>query len=191
MERLTKLRRRAAAVAIPLGRLVFPRLRADAQQTVAAADGEQRLLVVADPRCSELVLRDEIEARLRGAVAVHLVVPVCVSPLHFLTDDENDERRDSTESLLLSVRLLQQHGVPTTGSLGGDDPLEAMTDALRRFPATRVLLAVPPDDENYSLERRLLENERALTSIPVTQIVVPSAREQGERGESAAAAVTG
>lgn len=168
--------------------LAFPRLRAEAQQPVVALDGEQRLLVVADSRCSELVLRDEIEARLDGAVAVHLVVPVRVSPLHYLTDDEGEERREAKESLLVSVRLLQQRGLAATGSVGGDDPLEAMTDALAWFPATRVLLATPPDGETYWLEHRLLDNERALTSVPVAHVVVPSTGPQADRIETVDAA---
>ena len=156
-----------------LGTLAFRRMRAGVQEPVAVLDGERRLLVVADPLCSETVLCDEIQARLEGAVAVHLVVPVRVSRLHYVTDDESEERRDAEESLLISVRLLQQRGVSVTGSVGGDDPLEAMTDALAWFPATRVLLAVPPDRDAYWLERGLLAKERALTTIEVAQIVVP------------------
>jgi hypothetical protein len=33
-----------------------------------------------------------------GAAAVHLVVPVRVSHLHFMTDDESHERREAEQS---------------------------------------------------------------------------------------------
>jgi hypothetical protein len=164
-----------------LGALAFPRMRAGVQAPAAPDDRGQRLLVVADARCSETVLCDEIQARLMGIVAVHLVVPVRVSPLHYLTDDEAEERRDAEESLLISVQLLQQRGVPASGSVGGDDPLEAMTDALAWFPATQVLLAVPPEQDSYWLERGLLAKERALTTIEVSEIVVPSVRPELEQ----------
>ena len=157
-----------------LGTLAFGRLRADAQEPFALSDGERRLLVIADPLCSETILCDEIQARLQGAVAVHVVVPVRVSRLHYVTDDESEERRDAEESLLISIRLLQQRGVPASGSVGGDDPLEAMIDALAFFPATQVLLAVPPERDSYWLERGLLAKERALTTIDVQRIVVSS-----------------
>lgn len=163
-----------------LGALTFPQMRAWVQEPVARGDREQRLLVVADARCNETILCDEILARLRGVVAVHLVVPVRVSPLHYLTNDEAEERRDAEESLLISVQLLQQRSVSATGSVGGDDPLEAMTDALAWFPATQVLLAVPPEHDSYWLERGLLARERALTTIEVSQIVVPSVRPEPE-----------
>jgi len=165
-----------------LGMLAFPRMRAWMQDPVTAGDRGERLLVVADARCSETVLCDEIQARLMRVVAVHLVVPVRVSRLHYWTDDEAEERRDAEESLLISVQLLQQRGVPATGSVGGDDPLEAMTDALAWFPATQVLLAVPPEQDAYWLERGLLAKERALTTIEVAQIVVPSVPPEPEQG---------
>jgi hypothetical protein len=57
-----------------------------------------------------------------------------------------------------------------------------MTDALGAFPATRVLLAVPPEDESYWLERDMLAKARALTELAVTQVVVstPQPAKQGE-----------
>ena len=163
-----------------LGILAFPRMRANAPTPAAADDGGRRLLVVADARCIEAALCEEIEARRGGAVAVHLVVPVRVSHLHYLTADEAEERRDAEESLLISVGLLHRRGIPATGSVGGDDPLEAMTDALAWFPATDVLLAIPPAAEVYWLEDHLLERERALTTAAVTEVVVASDRSSGE-----------
>jgi hypothetical protein len=61
-----------------------------------------------------------------------------------------------------------------TGSVGSDKPLESMTDALGSFPATHVLLATPPEEDSYWLERDLLAKARSLTWIPVTQVVVPA-----------------
>src|SRR6185295_15556510 len=82
-----------------LAPLAFERTRVSPQRPAAALDQEQRLLVIADPQCSETAVRDEIFARLHGAVAVHLVVPVRVSHLHFLTDDESEERREAEQSM--------------------------------------------------------------------------------------------
>jgi hypothetical protein len=157
-----------------LAPLAFERTRVSAQRPAGAVDRKQRLLVIADSHVSETALCDEILSRLEGAVAVHLVVPVRVSHLHFVTDDESQERREAEQSMLISVGLLQQRGVSTTGSVGSDKPLESMTDALGSFPATRVLLATPPTEESYWLERGLLEKARALTAVAVAQVVVPS-----------------
>ena len=80
--------------------------------------------------------------------------------------------------MLTSVGLLRQRGVSATGSLGSDKPLESMTDALGSFPANDVLLATPPDDESYWLERDLVEKARGLTAVPVRQVVVPARRRE-------------
>jgi hypothetical protein len=158
-----------------LGPVAFERTRVSAQRPAPAVDHSQRLLVVADSLCNERALRDEIIARLADATFVHLVVPVRVSHLHFLTDDESEERREAEETMVISVGLLAQRGVSTTGSVGSDKPLESMTDALGRFPATRVLLATPPSGESYWLERGLPAKARTLTKVPVTHVVVPTA----------------
>jgi hypothetical protein len=157
-----------------LAPIAFERTRVSPQRPARSVDGQQRLLVIADSHCSERILCDEVFARLHGAVAVHLVVPVRVSHLHFVTDDESDEWREAEKSMFMSVGLLQQLGVSTTGRIGTDKPLESMTDALGSFPATRVLLVTPPEEESYWLERALLTKARALTTVPVTQAVVPS-----------------
>lgn len=139
--------------------------------------------MIADSHCSETALCAEILARLDGAVAVHLAVPVRVSHLHFLTDDEAEERRQAETSKSISVRLLRKRGVSTTGSVGTDKPLESMSDALGSFPATRVLLATPPQEEAYWLERGLLAKARALTRVSVTHVVVPSNPTPGPTSE--------
>jgi hypothetical protein len=129
--------------------------------------------VIADPNSDASALSDRILARLGDAI-VHVVVPLRVSRLHFVTDDEDRERRDARESMLRTVALLQQRAAVATGSVGSDKPLESMTDALGSFPATEVLLATPPEEESYWLEDGLLTKARALTRVPVTQVVVPS-----------------
>jgi hypothetical protein len=88
----------ASAVVVGLGvtaTLVLPRMRVSAPRPAVAGDADRRLLVVADAACNEDALCDEIQARLEGRVAVHLVVPVRVSHLHFLANDEAEERRDA------------------------------------------------------------------------------------------------
>ena len=157
-----------------LAPLAFECTRVSPQRPAATGDARKRLLVIADSHCSETALCAEVLARLRGHVAVHLVVPVRVSHLHYLTDDESTERREAERSMSISVGLLQKRDVPTTGSVGSDKPLESMTDALGVFPATEVLLATPPEDASYWLERGVLGKARRLTAVPVTQVVVPA-----------------
>ena len=170
--------------------LALPRMRVSAPDPATALNADRRLLVVADASSSATGLSNEIGARLDGAVAVHLVVPVRVSHLHFLTNDEASEEREAEQTMLIVVGLLQRRGVSATGSVGSDKPLESMTDALGTFPATHVLLATPPAEESYWLERDLLAKARALTKLPITQAIVAfdqSERSTGPRAVSAGA----
>jgi len=153
--------------------IVFPRMRVNPQRPAVALDHESRLLVVADEHCGSPALWQEIYARLAGAVAVHLVVPVRVSHLHYLTNDEREESRDAEDRSRLAIELLRQRGVSVTGGVGSDDPLESMTDALGSFPATRVLLATSTEEASYWMEQGLLAKSRALTPLQVDQVVVP------------------
>lgn len=155
--------------------LAVPRLRVSPPTPAVSEDRAHRLLVVADPVCSPPGLSEAICARDRDDVAVHLVVPVRVSRLHFLTEDESRERRQAEMSLARTLSLLHVRGVAATGAVGDDKPLESMTDALGRFAATRVLLALPPERESYWMERDLLPKARALAAVEVSQIVVPAA----------------
>jgi hypothetical protein len=167
-----------------LAPLAFEHTRVSALRPAHSIDLKTKLLVVADPRCDERALCEEVLARLGDDAAVHVVVPVRVSHLHFLTDDENREWHRAQESMLRTVTLLREQAVTATGSVGSDKPLESMTDALGSFPATRVLLAMPPEQESYWLERGLLFKARRLTRVPVTQAIVPSTA-RPEAGHSA------
>jgi GABA permease len=155
--------------------LAVPRLRVSPLLPATSDDRAHRLLVVADATCRPQALSDAIGARDLSNVTVHLVVPVRVSHLHFLTEDESRERRQAEVSLARTLRLLHERGLVATGAVGDDKPLESMTDALGRFAATRVLLAIPPERESYWLERGLLPKARALVAVEVRQVVVPAA----------------
>ena len=154
--------------------LAVPRLRVSPPVPAVAGDADQRLLVVADAVCSPHRLADAIVRRGVDDVAVRLVVPVRVSRLHFLADDESQERREAESGLARMLRSLHARGVAATGAVGDDKPLESMTDALGRFAATHVMLAIPPEQESYWLERELLQKAQALAAVDVEQVVVPA-----------------
>jgi hypothetical protein len=180
-----------SAVVVGLGAaatVLVPRMRVSAPRPAVAGDADRRLLVVADASCSADALCNEIQERLDGRVAVHLVIPVRVSHLHFLANDEAEERRDAEEIMLITVALLERRGISATGTVGSDKPLESMTDALGAFPATHVLLATPPEEESYWLERDLLAKARALTKLPITQATVASDEPAASTGRQPAPA---
>jgi hypothetical protein len=155
--------------------LAVPRLRVSPVVPAFAEDRARRLLVVADAICGPPGLSEAICRRDPDDVSVHLVVPVRVSRLHFLTEDESRERRLAEVSLARTLSLLNECGVVATGAVGDDKPLESMTDALGSFAATHVLLAMPTEQESYWMERELLAKARELAAVDVSQVVVPAA----------------
>jgi len=157
---------------VALAPLAFERTRVSPLRPAPAVDGKQRLLVIADSHCDERVLCEVILERLGDAI-VHVVVPVRVSHLHFVTDDEYQERCDARQSMLNMVGQLQRRAAAATGAVGTDRPLESMTDALGFFAATHVLLATPPASGSYWLEDSLLPKAQRLTRLPVAHVVVP------------------
>ena len=152
--------------------IAFPRMRVNPQRPAVALDHESRLLVVADEHCGSPALWQQIYARVDAAVAVHLVVPVRVSHLHYLTNDEREESSLAEDRARLAIELLRERGVSVTGGVGSDDPLESMTDALASFPATRVLLATSTGEDSYWMEQGLVAKARGLTPLQVDHVVV-------------------
>jgi hypothetical protein len=167
-----------SAIVLGLGALApvgFERTRVSPLPPSEPVDAKQLLLVVADSHCDEAAVCDEIAARIDGTVEVHLVVPIRVSHLHFMTDDEVDEQREAAEVMEVTVGLLKKRGFVATGEVGDDKPLESLSDALAFHSATQVLLVTPPAGESYWLERDLLAKARRITRLPITQVVAPAA----------------
>jgi GABA permease len=163
-----------ALILAALTPIAFELMRVSPQRPAEPGDREERLLVVADPLCSEALLSEAIAAYREHAL-VHVVVPLHVSALHFLTNDESAETELAEETLSLTLGLLRLRGVQASGSVGSDKPLESMTDALGKFAATRILLATPPDSDSFWLERGLFEKARQLTPLPVEHMSVATA----------------
>ena len=116
--------------------IAVPRMRVNPQRPAVALDHEPRLLVVADEHCGSPALWQEIYARLGGALTVHLVVPVRVSHLHYLTNDEREESRHAEDRARLA-------DTPRREPLAGARP-----DALALPPQAnhKVDLAAPRQD---------------------------------------------
>jgi hypothetical protein len=140
----------------------FPRLGANVDP--APAPDPHRLLVLADAACPAERVRETVTARLAGRAPDVLVVSsVLASPLHYLAGDEDAERRDASARLDAVVGALRLRGLHVEGRLGGDDPLQALGDALATFPAGEALLVTPAG--GHWLEDHLFERARRLVPV--------------------------
>ena len=141
-------------------------------------DDRYRILVVANQTLSGRALRDEISQRgHRGTAQLKVVCPALNSKIKHWTNEEDDARAAAglrLEGLLVTLR---SEGFAVDGDIGDDDPLQAMEDALRRFPANEVIISTHPPGKSNWLERDVVERARERFAIEVRHVVVDLERE--------------
>jgi hypothetical protein len=123
---------------------------------------ERNLLVVLLDDPFELRLREVIEER-GGPQHVHIVAPARLGPLEWLATDEDEARAEAAVRALAGEWSLAADS-EVDGEAGEPDPVIAVEDALRQFPADEILLAGGAS-ENGGVEVALRR-----FGLPVTRI---------------------
>jgi hypothetical protein len=121
------------------------------------------VLVVAEDRCPPDALRRIVEDHAAGrTVTAYVVAPAVGSTLDRITGDQTAYNRASEhlESALGSLEGLtaKQHG-----KVGSHDPLQAIEEALREFPAEEILVAAQ-SERTLAAEARFGVHVAALSS---------------------------
>lgn len=168
----------ASAIGLAIAGLaivVFPRMRANADRVHPREDDRHRILVVADGHCTGKRLAEAVRAAMMGRPGEVLVVaPVLVSPLHFFNDDEERESEDARARLTEALQALSRLAIVARGTVGADDPLQAIGDAIAGFPADEILLAAPAERHRKWLEDGIERQVRDLYGVHVSSVVVES-----------------
>ena len=133
----------------------------------------RRVLIVAGKEVAdrpagvpEIVRRQVLEAD-----EVRVIAPTLTTRLQSWTSDIDAAAGSAGERMNVIVESIQAAGQQaSSGSVGDEDPLQAIADALAVFPADALILAVrtPPN----RLERRLGEKARARFGLPITEMLV-------------------
>ena len=145
-------------------------------------DGGHRILVVANQTLSGRALRDEISQRgHRGEAQLQVVCPALNSKIKHWTNEEDAAREEARRRLQTLLTDLRAQGFDADGDIGDDDPLQAMEDALRRFPADEVIISTHPPGRSNWLERDVVERARQRLDMEVTHVVVDLDREGAVR----------
>jgi hypothetical protein len=145
------------------------------QAHVVREDGQpvRRILVVANETVAGHELRDLIGRKAEGVREdVLLVCPALNSKLKTWTSDEDGARAAAQARLDTSLERLSHLGVQARGEIGDGDPLQAIEDALREFPADEILVSTHPPGRSHWLEQGVVENARMRYDVPVTHVVV-------------------
>jgi universal stress protein family protein len=137
-----------------------------------------RILVVANETSEGRALHTTIRSRAPdpGAVRVLLVAPALNSRVRHWLSDEAEARRDAEERLRRSLDLLDEAEISAEGVVGDADPLQAIDDALRIFPADEIVVATHPEGRSNWLARDLITRARRRFTQPIIHVVVDDAR---------------
>jgi hypothetical protein len=144
-----------------------------AQAHVVHRDGQRRILVVANETVGGGELRALLERKAEAVDEdVLLVCPALNSKVRTWTSDEDGARAAAQARLDASLARLAADGVRARGEIGDGDPLQALEDALREFPADEIVISTHPPGRSHWLEQGVVETARMRYDVPVTHVVV-------------------
>jgi hypothetical protein len=140
----------------------------------ARPDGDRhRILVVANETLTGAALRREIEQRARSSHAeLRVVCPALNTKVKHWASDEDEARANAGDRLNEIIAALERDGFAAQGDIGDGDPVQAIEDALRQFPADEVIVSTHPPGRSHWLERDVVERARERFPIPVTHVIV-------------------
>ncbi len=132
-----------------------------------------RILVVTTASIEPDTLRQEVLRHVGDEGAeVKIVAPASdVSPLQWLANDEDEAREEAAQQADEAAEAVQPASVVET-EVGDSDPVQAVEDALRTFPADQIVLVKGSGDEAGWLEEDSASAAYERFGLPVTQLSV-------------------
>jgi hypothetical protein len=132
----------------------------------------RRILVVTNETAGSPAVHRAVCERAGPAsgVEVLVVAPALNTRLRHWLSDEDGAREIARLRLRDSLARLRAAGVRAEGLIGDADPLQAIEDALRLFPADELVLATHGPGRSHWLAHGLVERARSL-GLPVTHVV--------------------
>ena len=130
-----------------------------------------RILIVANETIEGTRLRRAIWTRAaRAAADVLVVAPALNSRLRHWLSDEDEARRNAESRVRNCLAGLAVAGIHAGGVVGDADPLQALADALRVFPADELIISTRPEHRSHWLARDLVGRARARYGLPAVHI---------------------
>jgi len=128
------------------------------------------VIVVPTASVSDKLLQTVVWAHAGTDAEIHVVAPASnISRLNWLTNAEDDAREDAQ---ILADDTAETVPTENVEALVGDsDPLQAIEDALRTFPADEVIIITLPDESGSWLESGAGEEVQHRFALPVTHLV--------------------
>lgn len=132
-----------------------------------------RVLVVMIASAEPATLREEVLRHVGDARAeVKIVAPASdLSPLQWLANDEDEAREDAAQQADKAAEAVEPAAAVET-EVGDSDPVQAVEDALRTFPADQIVIVTGSADEAGWLEEDSASAAYERFGLPVTQLSV-------------------
>jgi hypothetical protein len=135
----------------------------------------KRVLVVATAPVEASELRQCVRDHVGPDAEVRVVAPASnVSPLKWLANDEDEARDEAAEIAEQAEQAVEPEAASVEAEVGDSDPVQAIEDALRIFPAEEVLVVTHRGDDANWLEQDAAEEASERFGVPLTQLVVGS-----------------
>lgn len=131
----------------------------------------RRILVVATASVAESQVRDHVRAHAGADAQLLVVAPASkISKLDWLTNAEDDARAEAAQRAEDVAEAAPGKDIETR--VGDSDPVKAIEDALRDFPAEELIVITRSDEEADWLEEGSGKEAQNRFSLPVTHLVV-------------------
>jgi hypothetical protein len=134
-----------------------------------AGDGRAHLLLVANEPLESPATIDRVVAAAGDPADADVLVLAPHRPRfveRWASDTERGERQ-AQRCLVLTLAALAKAGIAATARIGDEDPVQAVDDQLRSYPATRVVLLDHPGTDSSGAAEQL----RARLRVPFQHLV--------------------
>ncbi|MBW3592881.1 MAG: hypothetical protein KY396_04225 [Actinobacteria bacterium] len=133
-----------------------------------------RVLVIATVPVEHSLLREQLRERSGGEEPeVRIVAPAAdVSPLEWLANDEDDARAEAEHVADDVAGAVGGEASVVDAGVGESDPVKAIEDALREWPADEVVVVTARGEEANWLERGSGAQADERFGVPVTHLAV-------------------
>jgi hypothetical protein len=131
----------------------------------------RRLLMVVTTEVADAALRDLVRSRAGDDAEMVVGAPASeISRLDWLTNADDDARDEAASLAEKTAEATPTENVEA--NVGDSDPLKAIEDALRTFPADEIIVVTRPDDEAGWLEEGTGETAQSRFRLPVTRVTI-------------------
>jgi hypothetical protein len=134
----------------------------------------RKLLVVATAPVDEGTVRDQVRRHSgEDEAEVRVVAPAAeLSPLQWLANEEDDARKEAETRAEKTAAAAAPEAEHVEATPGDPDPVQAIEDMLRDFPADELIVVTRREDEATFLEKDTGEDAFERFGLPVTHLTV-------------------